>query len=309
MSARYPLDLPQYPVREGLNIEALDNVIRAETNTGPGLDRAGELAEWFQVKCSIVLKTDNQRDVFQRWHRDTLQQGTQLFAWPALDRVIGDTVHGYNLKFTSKPKYTPRGASGWTVAMELVSLPAAPPVPLLDDGVLSGYATFTRASSATRRGPDGNTETLAAGAPRLDYDTNGDRLGLLIEGPADDRAGDDVLVSNGVWAATGGSTFRGAFRYSADRGEPCVLSTANSDVYQNAGAVFLSGRGELVADRDDAEPGDVVHFVLMVEAHAGIGLKIGRAWNNTRYINSHVIDVSFQERRITTEQARRELGL
>lgn len=132
MTARWPLELPQYPLRDGLEVEPLDTDVRGDTDTGPGTVRAAELGEWNQVRCTVALRSREERDRLLRWHREDLQGGKEEFDWPELDGSVGDLSYRYI--FTAKPKRVPRGATGWRMALELMTLPAPPAVALIADG-------------------------------------------------------------------------------------------------------------------------------------------------------------------------------
>lgn len=130
--ARWPAELPQYPLRAGLDVEPIDTDVRGQTATGTGTVRPGELGEWNKVRCTVALRSRDERDRLLAWHRNALIRGTQAFEWPGLDASVGD--ESYRYIFSAQPKRAPRGVHGWRMALELMTLPAPPPVALVLDG-------------------------------------------------------------------------------------------------------------------------------------------------------------------------------
>ena len=79
-------------------------------------------------------------------------------------------------------------------------------------GTLDPALTFTRASSGTYIGADGLVKTASTNVARFEYDTNGNPLGLLIEGAATnllahtERLDDAQVSSEQYWVTTYSTT-------------------------------------------------------------------------------------------------------
>lgn len=124
------------------------------------------------------------------------------------------------------------------------------------------------------------------------------------------RAADFIDAPTGVWYLPGEATFRGAARCSRDPGQPVLLATDGGiRIYQDDGALVLDGPGELVTDKATYAPGELMRFAWMLEAPDVARYTIGRDYDDSHWWNSHVLDLNFQERRITPAQARAELGV
>lgn len=118
---QWPASLPEYPLRNSLSIQAVDNVIRAPTDLGPANQRPRATAELFTVECQVKLGTRAQLNTLMDFHRDTLGMGALRFNWNGLaGNIAGDYQ---DFQFSQKPRYRPAGATAWLIDMQITALP------------------------------------------------------------------------------------------------------------------------------------------------------------------------------------------
>jgi hypothetical protein len=107
---------------------------------------------------------------------------------------------------------------------------------------LDPRVTFTRASSATRVGPDGRIQVMGNDAPRFDYDpVSGACRGLLIEGTATNMVDRSQDFTSGVWTTTNMTVVSntGVDDPSGGTSAGTLQATAGNAVFQNTESVVV----------------------------------------------------------------------
>lgn len=204
----YPASLPQYPLRDSLRIQPEDNVARSPTDTGPGKQRPRSRLEVIRVRCATKLPSRAALEALLKFHRETLAQGSQRFAWPGLtDNIPNGTYQA--LQFAAKPSWQPAGATAYRVDMELLALPADPGIDLLKEHWLSALVdTVSRNSIAWFFNANGVLEKAEANVARFNYDpATGDYEGLLVQRQWTNSLHDPRDPSTASWTANGTPTF------------------------------------------------------------------------------------------------------
>lgn len=115
MAAAWPSALPVAPMRRGLRIAPQDNLVRSQTDTGPGKTRRRSSRAPINVTCSINVDSPG-RTEFTAFYRSILLDGALRFTWPGLDAVVDGDPHEY--QFMEPPVHSPLGV-GWQIDLVL----------------------------------------------------------------------------------------------------------------------------------------------------------------------------------------------
>lgn len=198
----YPASLPQYPLRDSLRIQPEDNVARSPTDTGPGKQRPRSRLEVIRVRCATKLPSRAALEELLKFHRETLKQGSQRFAWTGLtDNIPNGTYEA--LQFAAKPSWQPAGATAFRVEMELLALPADPGIYLIKPEWLSAFVDFSRNSEAWFFNSAGLLEKAAINVSRFNYDpADGTYLGFLRQRQWTNNLKDPRDPSTAEWTGT-----------------------------------------------------------------------------------------------------------
>lgn len=118
MAATWPASLPKEPQQdETLRIAPRDNLVRSQTDTGPGKTRRRSSRAPIDVACSLVLN-DASKSAFQAFFREDLLDGALRFTWAGMDALIDGAAHEY--QFAAPPAYTPLGTV-WRAELQLTA--------------------------------------------------------------------------------------------------------------------------------------------------------------------------------------------
>ena len=87
---QYPASLLQAPVRASFADAAPETVIRSQNDSGPRKARQRYTAAERPLSCTVLLRSQAEKDLLDNWFQFTLAGGALPFAWPALGLVLGE---------------------------------------------------------------------------------------------------------------------------------------------------------------------------------------------------------------------------
>ncbi len=85
----WPSSLIQYPLRASFAESPGDNLLRTSSEQGPGKRRRAFTAVDDPVTCSVVLRSQEEKDLLRGWFTGTLASGALSFQWPQLSQALG----------------------------------------------------------------------------------------------------------------------------------------------------------------------------------------------------------------------------
>lgn len=114
MALVWPETLQQCPLVDGFNHAHQDNLVRFQTDTGPGKVRPKASHSPIDVSCSIVCD-DAQKQTLLNFYEDSARYGAFRFIWVGLDNAVDGRGHAY--QFNEPPQFRPFGIE-WKVDLQ-----------------------------------------------------------------------------------------------------------------------------------------------------------------------------------------------
>jgi len=87
---QYPASLLQAPLRASFADAAPETVIRSQNDSGPRKARQRYTAAERPLSCTVLLRSQAEKDLLDNWFQYTLAGGALPFAWPALGPALGE---------------------------------------------------------------------------------------------------------------------------------------------------------------------------------------------------------------------------
>lgn len=114
--AVWPVDLPDYVLRDGYQEEKMEGSIRTSMDQGPAKVRKRFTAIVQNINATIFL-TEAQTEILDDFYENELGFGSLSFDW-----VHPRTQASVTFRFVKAPAYLPDGAA-WRASMQLEILP------------------------------------------------------------------------------------------------------------------------------------------------------------------------------------------
>lgn len=87
---QYPASLLQAPLRASFADAAPETVIRSQNDSGPRKARQRYTAAERPLSCTVLLRSQAEKDLLDNWFQYTLAGGALPFVWPALGPALGE---------------------------------------------------------------------------------------------------------------------------------------------------------------------------------------------------------------------------
>lgn len=87
----WPSSLIQHPLRASFGESPGDSLLRTETEQGPGKRRRAYTAVDDPVTCTVVLRSQEEKDLLRSWFTSALAGGALGFQWPQLGSALGES--------------------------------------------------------------------------------------------------------------------------------------------------------------------------------------------------------------------------
>ncbi len=110
--ATWPSTLPQEFMEDGYSESPPDNLIRTQTDTGPGKIRKRSTAASRKIQGQLLF-TAAQKTIFESFFETTIGYGSLAFDCPLR------TGEEEEMRFTSLPSYSPAGGGDFLVTLNL----------------------------------------------------------------------------------------------------------------------------------------------------------------------------------------------